>query len=208
MPTASLLNRIARDQCERRDLDVKLLSVRAGHLIGTVHLARRRFNWTPRRVLKRFPRRKHRLLAHYACAFDLFGPLKCIRDDPMPADQLNRLVPLIRDPNRVLEYPFCLRWMRLLWRVARQNLNPDMIRHGIGDWAGFRLQRSHTDAPMVTSRGCRSRFSQSSIERSISSNTHLVCVETWTIPESRFCRILRIIASPSHHATVCSPARF
>src|SRR5207247_353820 len=106
--TARSLSRLGREllvnglfgaQRERGDLDVELISARAEHLIGAAHHAGRCGKGAPRGVFVRLARRQHRLLAHHTWTLYLFDVFQAIGDDPVPADQLDRLGTLIRNAD-------------------------------------------------------------------------------------------------------------
>src|SRR5580704_11261217 len=89
IPKPGLMNRVTRFQREGRDLDIELLSAHAHHLISSAHGAHGGLERAPRGVLERFAWRQNGLLAHHARAFDFAHVLSGVRDDPVPADQLN-----------------------------------------------------------------------------------------------------------------------
>src|SRR5258708_29508337 len=107
------MNGVRRFQPEWRDLDVELGPVWPRHLIGPVHRTRGGLERAPRRVFERVARRKNWRLTHHARAFDFVDMVQRVGDDPVPADELHRLGALIRDANRVLEYPCALKRLRV-----------------------------------------------------------------------------------------------
>ena len=54
---------------------------------------------------------EHRLLAHHPGTLDFFDVLQGVGDDPVPADQLNRLRSLVGNADRILEHPVALLWL-------------------------------------------------------------------------------------------------
>ena len=61
-----------------------------------------------------FARREDRLLADHAGTAHILGVTGGVGDDPVPADQLHRLVPFVRDADGVPEYPVRLKRARML----------------------------------------------------------------------------------------------
>src|ERR1700730_15753559 len=103
-----LMNRVTSFQREGRDLDVELVPARAGHLIGAAHHTHGGLERAPRGILERFAWREDWLLANHPRSLYFLGVLHSVGDDPMAAEKLNRLGPLIRYADCVLEHPFVL----------------------------------------------------------------------------------------------------
>src|SRR4029453_7633052 len=101
-------------QSEGRDLDLKVRSALAHHLIGASEHAHRRLEWPARCVLKRLARSQHGLLTDDPRPFDFFRPAGRIGRDPMPAEKLNRLVAFVGDADRVIEAPGALKGWGML----------------------------------------------------------------------------------------------
>src|SRR5258706_274044 len=107
------MNGVGCFQSERRNLDVELSPVRPRHLISSMHGTRGRLKRAPRGVFEGVARRKNRLLPDNSWAFDFVDVVQRVGNDPVPADELNRLRALVGDANRVLEYPSALKRLRV-----------------------------------------------------------------------------------------------
>jgi hypothetical protein len=126
---ASLVDRVRFLQRERRDFYLEMLAAARDHLIRPVHDALRGLETAPRRVLKRFARAEHRLLANHAFALDLFDVAGGVGDDPVTAEELHAFVPFVGDADRVNEAPLLLERLRVIGRVLRLDLDPHVVGH-------------------------------------------------------------------------------
>ena len=86
----------------------------------------------PRGVLKRLAGPQHRLLADDARALDFLDVAGRVRDDPVTAEQLDRLLAFVGDADGVMEEPLVLERLRVLGRVLRLDLHPHVVGDGFG----------------------------------------------------------------------------
>jgi hypothetical protein len=80
-------------------------------------------------VLKCLARCEHRLFADHARALHFLDMAGRIFDDPMTAEELNGRLALVGDPDGVMEDPLPLERLRLFRRVARFDLDTNVVRH-------------------------------------------------------------------------------
>ena len=99
------MNRVRFAQRERSDLNLELVAVWGDQLVGSVHGAERCLQGAARRVFERLPRLEGWLLTHDTEATDFFEVAVGVRDDPVAADQLNRVRPFVGYLDRVQEEP-------------------------------------------------------------------------------------------------------
>jgi hypothetical protein len=101
-------------QRERRDFNIKTLSVLSLHLISPAHHPRRRVQRRATRIFKALSRFEDRLLPHNTGSFDLRQFSSCICDHPVPAQQVHRFRSLILDDHSI-----CPKILRVVWRRPR-----------------------------------------------------------------------------------------
>lgn len=95
-----ICNLFARER-ERGDLDIELVAILGGHLVGPVHRAGWGIERTKAAILEGLPRLEGGLFADHTRPLDLFHVPFPVGDDPVPTNQLNRLGPFVRDPDVV-----------------------------------------------------------------------------------------------------------
>src|SRR5262249_37749588 len=85
------------------------LAPRRHHLIRAVHRADRGLQGTEARVLERLAGAEHGLLAHHAGTAHRLHLAVGVRDDPLPAHELDRLLSLVGDADAVGEEVLAVR---------------------------------------------------------------------------------------------------
>jgi hypothetical protein len=71
------------------------------------------------------------LLADDARALHFFDMVEAVRDDPVPADQLNWLNSKVRDADGILENPLALGGTRVFRGMTRQNFDANRVGQGV-----------------------------------------------------------------------------
>lgn len=103
-PVNSLMQRytlIRGVQRERWYLNIKPFATIAFHLVTPTHHPRRRVKKRTAAVRMTFARLEKWLLPNHARSLDLGQFAARIRDHPVPAQQMHRLVPLILDKHSI-----------------------------------------------------------------------------------------------------------
>ena len=118
-----LVDRTGLDQLEDSNLGCELGAVPALHVEGPRHRAERRGQRTSRCVLEGLTRFEGRLFSYDAGTMDFFGMAGAVDDRPMPVQQLDSLLALVRDPDRVEKEPAARGRVAVLGRIARANMN-------------------------------------------------------------------------------------
>src|SRR5205085_1135606 len=72
-----------------------------------------------------------RLVDEYGRPSDFLHLAGCVGDDPVSAQELNRLVAFIGDAHRIVEEPLVLERLRPLGRVLRFDFDPHVVRDGL-----------------------------------------------------------------------------
>jgi hypothetical protein len=117
---------------EGRDLDIELLVILVGHLVGAVHGPERSCEGTARRVLKISARRQNGLIANDTGALDFFHFSHAVGDDPMAADELDRVAAFVRDADRVEKKPQILIRSGAARVILRMDADADVFGCGFG----------------------------------------------------------------------------
>jgi len=102
------VDRVRLAQLEEANLRLEARSVFATHLVGPRHRAEGRREGAARGVFEGLPGVQDRLLAHHSRAVHLFGLSSGIEDQPVAVGQLDLLIRLVRDRDRVEEEPAAL----------------------------------------------------------------------------------------------------
>ena len=132
-----LVNRSRLDELEKGGFRFELGSIGALHVKGACHRTKGRRKWTARRVFKRLTGFEGWLLTDDAGSVDFLGMSGAVDDGPMTIPELNGCVSDVRNADRVEEEPATRRWVAVLGRIMRSDLNPDARSFRIG--GGFEM---------------------------------------------------------------------
>ena len=120
----------AGDSILRAVFDVEMLAILGHHLIGAAHDAGGSVEFAARRILERLAGLQHRLRADNARAADLLRVPRRVGDDPVPAEQLHRVVTFVGDSHGVNEDPFVLERPRSIGCESRLDLDANVVCDG------------------------------------------------------------------------------